>query len=144
MDILKRLYDRRGLRIVWGSRGTIGMPIQRTGDLHQPNSVTLPTTTMPDVLNAITKSHGQFSWVVESVGAPLHHAPPLYAGPTRPAADPGPPFRGGVGEGGPTIWRLANLRRDSNEKELPMLVSVPHQYLPDRDPARLTGLRELA
>ena len=32
---------------------------------HEPISVTLPSATMLDVLNGVTKSHGQLSWLVE-------------------------------------------------------------------------------
>ena len=70
MDIVKRLYDRKGLRIQWSSGGVIGEPPKREGDLDLPISVTLPTTTMLDVLNAITKSHGQLGWLVEYARGP--------------------------------------------------------------------------
>jgi hypothetical protein len=70
MDILTRLYSRRRLSTLSSSGGTIGNPTQRTSVLNQPISVTLPAPTMLDLLNAITKSHGQLSWMVASVRAP--------------------------------------------------------------------------
>src|SRR5262245_46337316 len=70
IEIVRRLYERRGLSLLSSSGGTIGNPTERTRDLNQPISVTLPGPTMLDELNAITKSHSQLSWMVTSVGAP--------------------------------------------------------------------------
>ena len=67
---MKSRYDRKGLRIRWSAGGTIGNPIQRESDLDLPISMTLRTTTMLDVLNAITKSHGQMGWLVEYAPGP--------------------------------------------------------------------------
>jgi hypothetical protein len=67
MDILTRLYIRRGLPLSSGSGGTLGNPTRRSSDLNQSISVTLPAPTMLDVLNAITKSHAQLIWMVASV-----------------------------------------------------------------------------
>jgi hypothetical protein len=65
MDIVKDLYEQKGLPIRWSMGGTLGDPLQRGRDLNLPISVTHPSATMLDVLNAITKSHGQLSWLVE-------------------------------------------------------------------------------
>jgi hypothetical protein len=70
MDILRKLYNRRGLSILSSSGGTIGNPTQTTTDLNRPISVTLPAPTMLDALDAITKSHGQLSWIVASIRSP--------------------------------------------------------------------------
>lgn len=70
IDIVKGLYDRKGLRINWSSAGVIGNPTQRESDLDLPISVTLPSATILDVLNAITKSHGQLGWLVEYARGP--------------------------------------------------------------------------
>jgi hypothetical protein len=59
IDIVKGLYDQKGLRVIWSSGGVIGNPTQIKSDLHLLISVTLPTSSTLDVLNAITKSHGQ-------------------------------------------------------------------------------------
>jgi hypothetical protein len=65
IDIVKGLYDQKGLRLIWSSGGVIGNPTQIKSDLHQLISVTLPTSTILDVLNAITKSHGQLGWLIQ-------------------------------------------------------------------------------
>ncbi len=70
IDIVKGLYDLKGLRINWSSGGVIGNPTQKESDLDLPISVTLPTSTMLGVLNAIAKSHGQLGWLVEYARGP--------------------------------------------------------------------------
>jgi hypothetical protein len=65
IDIVKGLYDRKGLRINWSSGGGIYSPTLKESDLDLPISVTLPTSTMLGVLNAIATSHGQLGWLVE-------------------------------------------------------------------------------
>ena len=70
IDIVKGLYERKGLRINWSSGGGVGNPTQGGTDLDLPMSVTLPPSTMLGVLNAIARSHGQLSWLVEYARGP--------------------------------------------------------------------------
>ena len=70
MLLLQRLYDQKGLRLTWSSGGVIGNFTQSQSDLRRPISVTLPTSRMLDVLNAITKSHGQLGWLVQYAHRP--------------------------------------------------------------------------
>jgi len=49
----------------WSAGGVLGDPPQGGRDLNVPISVTLPSANMLDVLNGITKSHGQLSWLIE-------------------------------------------------------------------------------
>jgi len=65
IDIVKGLYDQKGLRLIWSAGGVIGNPTQIKSDLDLPISVTLPPSTILDVLNAIAKSHGQLGWMVQ-------------------------------------------------------------------------------
>ena len=65
IDIVGDLYDQKGLPMKWSEGGMLGDPPQRGRDLNVPISVTLPSATVLDVLNGITKSHGQLSWLIE-------------------------------------------------------------------------------
>ena len=70
IDIVKGLYDQKGLHLIWSAGGVIGNPTQSKSDLRLPISVTLPTSSMLDVLNAITKSHAQLGWLVQYAHRP--------------------------------------------------------------------------
>ena len=65
IDVVRELYDQKTLPIKWAAGGVLGEPLQRGTDLNVPISVTLPSATMLDVLNSVTKSHGQLSWLIE-------------------------------------------------------------------------------
>jgi hypothetical protein len=70
VDIVKGLYVQKGFHIRWSSGGTIGAATQTGPDLDLPISVTLPMSTMLDVLNAIAKSHGHLGWLIEYARGP--------------------------------------------------------------------------
>jgi len=63
--IVRELYDQKGLPMKWSIGGVLGEPPQGGRDLNVPISVTLPSANMLDVLNGVTKSHGQLSWLIE-------------------------------------------------------------------------------
>lgn len=70
VDIVKQLYERQGLSIIWGSGGLIGDPPSVEHDVNLRISLSTGGRTILDTLNAVVVGHGGLGWLIEYARGP--------------------------------------------------------------------------